>query len=355
VVVLVIAAVVAVLVLVVNRSGPGDDPGGTSAPTTQAVIPGPPAVGTVTLGGGQLVVPPPGGDQMAAVTGLGNGNLVAVGYSVNRQPRAWVYPGKGEMVAATVPVDGQGQILDVAKLGSTVVAVGWTGVGATSRAAVWTSPDGSNWTLQPPGSDFTPTSGIKQLTAVTTTADNRLLAIARDDRVDRAEGDGAVYTSNDGRAWQAVQSTGLSGSGPQDVVRLTRSGSSLVALGSILQGAKRGPAIWTSADGVKWDSSPYVPEGTPSLQGIATRADGKLMACGTIGAGDPPTTGCWTQTADQRWERWDVTSDAGSPRPLLLYGLYAAGQSVVVVGLGQPKDGKGNDAAMWTVTFGPRR
>jgi molecular chaperone DnaK len=359
-VVLVILAVVAILVFVLPKSsndGSSGNPTPSSGSTAQADIPGGPPVGTITLGGGQLVTAPAGGDQMTAVTALPSGTVVAVGYSVNREPRAWVYPGTGEMTPSPVDKDGQGQILDVATLGNTVVAVGWTGVGNTTRAAVWTSTDGKTWTLEPPGGDFKPTSGFKLLSAVTVTNDNRLLAIARDDRQDRTEGDATAFTSNDGKTWTALTTTGLSGPGPQEVARLIRGAdNNYVALGAVLNGAKRGPAIWTSTDGAKWDSSPYVPKGAPSLQGIVKQADGKLLVCGTIGSGDPPTLSCWTQAADQNWERWEITTDASSPRPLLLFGMYPAGQSIVVVGLGQPRDGKsGNDAAMWTLTLGPHK
>jgi molecular chaperone DnaK len=360
-VVLVIVAVVAVLIYVVSKSSGNSGSSSTnpsSGPGTQVAIPGPPAVGTITLSHGQLVTAPDGGDQMTAVTGLPNGGVVAVGYSVTREPRAWFYPGgSGDFTSVKVDKDGQGQILDVATLGSTVVAVGWTGVGNTSRAAVWTSPDGSNWTLEHPGGDFQPTSGIKLLSALTLTNDNKLLAIARDDRNDRAEGDSTAYTSPDGKNWTPLTTTGLSGSGPQEVVRLIKAAdNSYVALGSVLDGAKRGPAIWTSTDGAKWDSSPYTPkDGPPTLQGIVKQPDGKLLVCGTVGAGDPPTLGCWTQTADQQhWDRWEIKPDDTSPRPLLLFGMYPAGDSIVIVGLGRPKDGKqGNDAAMWTLTMGP--
>ncbi|GAB3880769.1 hypothetical protein GCM10029964_035730 [Kibdelosporangium lantanae] len=293
---------------------------------------------------------------MTAVTVL-NGNVLAVGHSVDRQPRAWVYaPGDKDFTPSTVEKDGQGEIEDVATIGSTAVAVGWTGLGTTVRPAVWTSTDGRTWTLQLPANDFRPGTLIKQLTAITTTPDNRLLVIARDDRQDKEEGDSTAYTSGDGKTWLPLQTTGLSGSGPQEVDRLIRTDGTYVALGSVLDGAKRGPAIWTSTDGAKWDLSPYVPQGQPNLQGIVRQADGKLLVCGSIGSGEPPPLSCWTQKPDQSWERWDVTVDDKSPRPVLLYGMFLADQSIVVVGFGQPKDGKGtNDASMWTLKPGTHK
>ncbi|TCO55214.1 Hsp70 family protein [Actinocrispum wychmicini] len=355
-VVVIIVAVVAVLIFVLQKSSSNDSGSASKGSASSPVAnPGGPSVGTISLHG-QLVKVPDGGDQMTAVTGLPNGSAVAVGFSVDLQPRAWVAAEGGDFVSSPVDKDGQGKILDVTTLGSTVVGVGWTGVGNTTRAAVWTSGDGRTWNLEHPDGDFRPQSAIKQLSAVTVTADNKLLALARDDRQDKTDGDATAYTSADGKTWTPVQTTGLSGSGPQDIVRLIRSDNSFVALGTVLNGAKLGPAIWTSTDGAKWDSSPYVPqEGAPSPQGIVKQADGRLLMCGTVGSGNPPPLSCWTQKADQNWERWDVTADDGSPKPLLLYGMYPAGSSIVVVGLGQPRSGTGNDAAIWTLTVGQHK
>lgn len=357
-VVLVIVAVVAVLVFVLPKGS--DKASDSSAPASNGGSAGPvggPSVGTITLHG-QVVTAPPGLDQMTAVTAGPNGTIVAVGFSVNKDPRAWVAASAdADFTSSIVDKDQFGQILDVTTLGSTLVGVGWTGVGPTTRAAVWTSGDGKNWALGGPVGPFTPTSGIKQLSAITVTADNKLLALGRDDRQDKTDGDATAFTSPDGKTWTAVDTTGLSGPGPQDIARLIRlPNNTYLALGSVLSGAKRGPAIWTSTDGVKWDSSPYVPQdGSPTLQGIAAQPDGKLLTCGTVGSGDPLPLSCWTQKADQNWERWDVTADDKSARPLLLYGMFPASGGIAIVGLGQPRAGGGNDAALWSVTLGPHK
>lgn len=357
-VVLAIAAVVAVLaIFVLNpKSDNSATPGPANSPDTSSLEPG---VGKISLAGPPLVIPPDGADRMLAVTGLPNGNVVAVGASANRQPRAWLSKDKADFTPVNVPLDQQGEVLDVTTAGSTVVAVGWTGVGPANRAAVWTSVDGSRWDLLPAQGEFNPPSGIKRLTAVTAGPDNKLLAIGRDDRTDKADGDAAVYTSADGKTWTPVQSTGLSGSGPQDVVRLTvAADNSYVAIGSVLEGAGLGPAIWTSKDGVKWEASAFVPTGTVSLQGVARLSDGRLMICGSIGSSTPPRQTCWTQKPDQHWERWDVATEKNAPRAFQLYGMYAVQDNMVaIVGLGQSTgaDNKNtNDAAIWTATFGPR-
>ncbi|ALG11436.1 Hsp70 family protein [Kibdelosporangium phytohabitans] len=355
-IVLVIVAVVAGLIFfVINKPSGGDAKRGTDE--SAQPIAGPPAVGKITLTGQPLVIPPEGTDEMTAVTGTENGDVAAVGFSQSREPRAWLSKGgKEDFVEAEVGKDGQGLILDVTPVGSTLVAVGWTGTGQKKRPAVWTSPDGAKWALLPVQGDLNATSGLKEFNAVAVGPDNKLIAIGRDDRNDSKDGDAAVYASGDGNTWNLVPTTGLSGTGPQNVEKLTTSDDGqFVAVGSVLQGAKRGPAIWTSKDGLKWEQSPYIPEGAPNLKGIARLSDGTLMVCGSIGSGQPPPLSCWTQTKDQRWERWNVGSAQNSPRAIFLNGMYPVqDKQVVIVGLGQAGDRNTTDAAMWVASFGQR-
>ncbi|CAM4283996.1 Hsp70 family protein [Kibdelosporangium persicum] len=353
-VVLVIVAVVAGLIFyVTNQSSQNTGQQPNQQNTSEAAI-GTPAVGRITLTGRPLVIAPDGTDEMTAVTGRPNGDLVAVGFSQNRQPRAWLSKGgKDDFVQAKVSEDGQGLMLDVVPAGSGLVAVGWTGTGQKKRPAVWTSTDGLDWSLLPQQGDFTATSTVKELNAVILGPENRLLAFGRDFRDDRNDGDAAVYTSVDGATWNHVNTTGLSGTGPQYIEKVTKSaGGGYVAVGSVLQGAKNGPAIWTSKDGVRWELSPYIPEGAPNLKGVARLSDGTLLVCGSIGSGQPPPLSCWTQAADQKWERWNIASAPGSPRGVFLNGLFPLpGKQFVVVGLGQAGERNTTDAATWTATF----
>jgi molecular chaperone DnaK len=361
-VVLIILAVVAALYFFVINKPSGSDSSSAPGTTPATQIAGPPSVGKITLSGRPLVTAPQGTDEMFAVTGRENGDVVAVGASQDRKARAWLSKNNGPFAPADVPVDQQGELRDVAVLSSTVVGVGWTGTGPTTRAAVWTSSDGLKWNLLPPQGDFTPTSGFKRLTAVTLAPGNKLLAIGRDDRADRTEGDASVYTSSDGSTWQPVPgTTGLSGTGPQDIEKITRaSDGSYVAVGSVLAGAKRGPAVWTSKDGIKWDLSPYTPgppDGSPNLKGVAKLTDGTLLICGSVGTGQPPPLSCWTQAKDQHWDRWSIATDQNAPRAFFLNGLYPVDDNkAVAVGVGQSTiDGKNiNDAAMWVTNFGAR-
>jgi molecular chaperone DnaK len=138
----------------------------------------------------------------------------------------------------------------------------------------------------------------------------------------------------------------LDGPGPQTVQRLVRTKEGqFVAIGSALSGARQGPAIWTSPDGVSWQASPYLPQGSPTLLGIAQLDDGRLVMCGSVGSADRPAVRCWIQSEQQQWDRWDV-EPAGGPAPLYLYGLTNAGGDTLLVGIG--RTGNAADAAYWT-------
>jgi len=345
----VVALVGTVLAVVLSRQTRDGGAGGEVGRTVSVEAPEP-GLGTVALTG-QPVAPPDGADAMRAVATLRSGDVVAVGVSAATQPRAWLSRG-GEATFVQPEGEENGQMSDVAALPSgAAVAVGFTGSGAARRPGVWMSADGSRWRLVPPRGDFAPGTGVTELFAVTTTAEGTLLAVGKDVRTDRTDGDGAVFASADGgNSWTRVQASGLDGPGPQTVQRLIRgSDGQYVAIGSVLSGARQGPAIWTSPDGLAWQSSPYLPDGAPTLTGVAQVPGGRLITCGSVGSSDRPAVRCWVRNEQQRWDRWDVT--ATGPAPLFLYGIAVQADTVVMVGVGQ--SGGTADAATWTAQLLP--
>jgi hypothetical protein len=238
---------------------------------------------------------------------------------------------------------------DVAATPSGAVAVGWTGTGTTRRPAVWTTGDGRSWRLLPPAGDFAASTGTVELTALTVTRQGSLLAVGADRKSDPADGDVAVYTSTDGNAWTRVHAAGLSGTGPQTVQRLARlADGRLVAVGSALAGAHQGPAVWTSADGVTWQSASAPDDGSATLFGVVERTDGSLLVCGSVGSPDQPSVNCWTAARGQAWQPHSVAAVTGSAVPLYLYGLLRTSGGVLVVGAA--RSGTTVDAAAWTAT-----
>jgi molecular chaperone DnaK len=345
-VVLVIVAVIAVIAFFVLRksdeptSNSSEGPGPTEAPKETAV-------GTFQLEG-KLMPAPDGPDAIQSVATLGSGQVAAVGLSGTTEPRSWLIAG-GSATYAAPQAEEKGRMSDVVAVGNGAVAVGFTGSGRTRRPAVWTSSNGSQWRLVGPHGDFQPNSGIVELTAVTA-ADGRLFAVGKDIKVDKTEGDAAVFTSTDGgNTWTRIQASGLDGSGPQDVQRLlrTREGG-FVAIGSTLSGANKAPAIWTSADGAAWQLDAYLPGDSPTLYAITQQGDGRLVTCGSLGSADRPTVSCWVQNEQKRWDRWDIAAKQGSPTPVYIYGITVAPEGLLLAGVGTT--GGSADAATWIAT-----
>ncbi len=351
-VVLVVATVVVAAVAVRGRRGapPRTEPSRPVVTTTTA-----PSVGTARLTG-QLVADPPGPDTMRGVAVRPDGGLVAVGLSVDLHPRVWVRPAGQPWRSVPPPSAGTGVMADVATgRGGQLVAVGWTrDAQAVQRPAVWLSANGESWRRATPGGDLV-ADGLTELTAIVPVTGGGYLAIGVDRKADSVDGDGAVFRSDNGQDWHRVAATGLDGSGPQEVHRIAQTGDGrFVAVGSALTGARRGPAVWTSADGTQWQLTGTAPPGSPTLWAVHPQPDGSLVACGSSGTVDQPAAGCWLQRGDVRgdtgWGPLDVAPDPGSVPPIYLYALAGAPDGLIAVGAGQ--GGSGVDAATWTVHLG---
>lgn len=332
----VIVAVLGVVAYLLTR--PSSTPDSSAAPPPSSTSDN--AAGEALPVSGNLVSVPSGADAMRAAAVAPSGDLVAVGTSLRQEPRAWVRRG-GKWTVASVG-GGQGALEDVAVGPNGLVAVGWSGAGDARRPTVWTSPDGAKWTLVPASGDFAPGKGLTELTAISATGGG-LLAAAIDRRTDRVDGDVAMYSSTDGTQWTPAAAAGLTGPGPQVVQRMARTTNGVVAIGSALTGAHRGPAIWTFTDGKTWQSATTMP-GSPALWAIAEQPDKTLLVCGSTGTADQPTVACWRKKGED-WQELAVKPASGSPTPLYLYGMVVTGGAVEAVGVG--RDGDTVDAATW--------
>lgn len=345
-VVLAVVAVVAGVVLIAQQSGGEDNAGG---PGDTSAVPPDPVAGSVRAAG-SAVGKPPGVDVVRAVADLGSGRLVAVGLSATNRPRAWVRSG-GKWSAVEPPLEGRGVLMDVAVQDGRAVAVGWTGTAAGKRPAVWASTDGRGWQLLPAAGDFRPGSSIVELTAVTVGPDGKLLAAGDDRGSDRQDGDTAIFSSSDGASWTRVSAKGLSGPGPQSIHRMTATSDGLLAVGDVLSGADRGPAMWTSAKGTAWELSDDVPGGSPMLTGVAEQS-GDVVVCGQVSrTKESSGATCWQPKDKGGWGRFEAKASGDSPAPALFYGLLSTGGKLTAVGAG--KVGDTVDAATWTLTFQP--
>jgi hypothetical protein len=335
--------VAAVALLALNRGGDRRPPAGTADPGRASQSPA--AAGPAATVTGRLVADPRGADEIRGVVALASGDLVAVGQSADQHPRAWLRAGTAWRAVA-LPGTGTAGAADVAVSGTRVVAVGWAREGAQGprRAAVWTSTSGGSWTRAALPADLQ-AAGVGELTAVVAVPDGGFLAAAIDRRVDR-DGDVALFRSADGGQWRRASADGISGPGAQQVQRIAADGSGgYVAVGAALAGARLGPAVWTSTDGQHWQPDPIRPDGSPTLWSVLPRPGGGLLACGAVGTVDRPAAGCWLR----RGAVWTPVEVTGSPVPLAIYALAAAGGSVLAVGSG--RDGTTVDAAAWQLSL----
>ena len=198
----------------------------------------------------------PGHQWMSDVT-IGGPGLVAVGYDETNGAAVWT--SADGVTWSRVPSDlvpsgnRDASMTAVTAGGPGLVAVGFNfdddpGPPYASIPAVWTSPDGINWSVVPSepacagGSD-----GYPRITSVTTGGPG-LVAVGWIDH------HAAVWTSPDGLAWSRVPHDdrifGESLTSMSDVIEV---GSGLIAVG-VSHGQA---AVWTSPDGAVWSRVPH--------------------------------------------------------------------------------------------------
>ena len=198
----------------------------------------------------------PGHQWMSGVT-IGGPGLVAVGWDESNGAAVWT--SADGIVWSRVPPsdllssrlrDSGDSMTAVTAGGPGLVAVGSNNVGDyhASIPAVWTSPDGINWSEVPDDTAFAGGSdGYPRITSVTTGGPG-LVAVGWID------GHAAVWTSPDGVAWSRVPHDdrifGGSWTSMSDVIDV---GSGLIAVG-VSHGQA---AVWTSPDGVAWSRVPH--------------------------------------------------------------------------------------------------
>jgi hypothetical protein len=191
---------------------------------------------------------------------------------------------------------------------------GWLAIG---QQAIWTSQDGTAWTLvashgisQVPGD---------QIWVVTRTAGG-YLAGGSD-----ARGQGVVWTSPDGVHWQRMTSSQL-GIHALNIAYATSYGSDILITGGRPHG---GSGAWLSTDGGRNWTSVTIPAGHDAsgpITGIASDADG-LLAVRDGAAGDAIT---YFSKNGLSWNYAGTIGAASGLRPRVVkgngYGLVVAGQ-----------------------------
>jgi tRNA A-37 threonylcarbamoyl transferase component Bud32 len=207
----------------------------------------------------------PGGEIRDLVT-FGGSTLVAVGGSgprLDQDAAVWTSADGFDWIMIDdedLLAPGDQQIWSVHNADGRLIAVGYTTEGGSYDAAVWTSENGTDWSRVDP-TVFAET-GQQLMKAVAGGTDGiPLVAVGCENDYPRCdlegeESDAAVWVSDDGETWEAVEllRNGVVGSGIQTMIGLTRQGRTFVASGTATAGTgDLDAAVWTSSDGRSWN------------------------------------------------------------------------------------------------------
>ena len=262
-----------------------------------------------------------------------------------------VFGGSGAQSMSSVTVGGPG-----------LVAVGSSWDGEEDRnvgvAVVWTSPDGVVWSRVPHDEAVFGGSGAQSMSSVTVGGPG-LVAVGSSWEEDRTDVAAAVWTSPDGVNWSRVPHNKeiFGGAGFQNMQSVTVGGPGLVAVGSEDGGLEPGAAVWTSVDGITWSRVPHNKEifggedsrqmqtdgaGRKAMNGVTAGGPG-LVAVGSDGF----DAAVWTSPDGVTWSRVPHDESVfGGATTQSMWSVTVASPGLVAVG----GDSSGDDvaAAVWT-------
>ncbi len=243
--------------------------------------------------------------------------------------------------------DDQQIMLDVLHTESGFLAVGSDGPVDADDAAVWTSPDGSNWAQIPPSQTVLGDEDQQKMFDITTGGPG-FVAVGWD----RPDGDrdAAVWTSIEGLIWCRVPHVErvFGGSEWQTMLAITVGGPGLVAVGWDVTDEDQDAAVWTSVDGTVWtrvahDEELFGGEGRQLMWDVTQGGPG-LVAVGLNESGWPYHAVVWTSTDGIDWTRIDIdltNKEIGGG----MLAVTPGGPGLVAVGEEFNSHGKG--AAVW--------
>jgi hypothetical protein len=296
---------------------------------------------------------------MSGVT-VGGPGLVAVGQAGSARPRAAVWTSPDGINWSRIPgheaIFGEAHMNSVTAGGPGLVAVGSdSAVGDSGdNAVVWTSPDGINWSRVPHDEAILGGADMVSVTA----GGPGLVAVGWDGHPQGEESNAVVWTSPDGITWSRVPHDeavfgNVTGAWMWSV---TAGGPGLVAVGDSTDGA----AVWTSPDGITWSRVPHDEAvfGDAGMRSVTAGRTG-LVAVGGAWREADGGAAVWTSVDGITWSR--VPHDEavfGGPIDQAMTSVTAGGVGLVAVGLDGVNDfsrsGNGDalDAAVWTSVDG---
>ncbi len=307
----------------------------------------------------------PDDQRLLAVTGFGD-RVIAGGWEGD-DAALWVSDDSGETWTRSDATLGEGMVRDFAVFGSTLVAVGAVGSSpdlTLQDAAVWTSPDGLEWT--PVGDPDLQGVDGQHIWAVQPVG-GRLFAVGFNFASDGTY-DGAIWTSSDAIEWSRVDPAMFDEPGSQLIKGVVGGtvGLSLVAVGCEdeldrcdLVGSDSDAAVWTSDDGGgSWAQAPLesewlIGEGVQAMYAVS-RQGSNFIAAGTHTAATGDLDGAvWTSSDGLNWvfqrdPRYKVQFLGGDPEDQEIRALIPYHRKQLsFVGVGVVDDGLDQDAVVW--------
>ena len=244
------------------------------------------------------------------------------------------------------------QMDGVAATDSGFVAVGHEETDEDWDTAVWTSPDGANWSRVPHDEAVFGGDGNQEALSVATTSMG-IVVVGWENKEDF---DAAVWTSPDGVVWSRVphDEAVFGGDDTQTMRGVAGSASGYVAVGNDHSGGDWDAAAWTSPDGQVWTRVPHdeaVFGGDPDQQMDSV----VLTDVGFVAVGHEETDEDWDMAA---WTSPDGFAWSRVPHDEAVFGgdgnqealsVAATQTGVVAVGFENTED---FDAAVWVGVFG---
>jgi hypothetical protein len=183
-----------------------------------------------------------------------------------------------------------------------------------SDVTVWTSPDGVNWTLA--GADSLAEPGWQFPDDVIATGKGFVAVgseVLKRPEGGLADGDAAVWRSDDGTIWERVPHDEELFGGPdyQHMADIAMGGPGLVAVGA--DNGIGQVTVWTSPDGERWARvpadprtfGPTTPKDFPIMRHVAVAGDGRMVAAGFEWWPEPDmvVAAVWVSSDGLSWTR----------------------------------------------------
>ena len=165
----------------------------------------------------------------------------------------------------------------------------------------------------------------------------------------------AVWTSPDGSEWRRVPGESFGRSGDHRIENVTDFGGRLVAVGSERSGGGTDPAVWHSEDqGATWKRIDSVTSGLhqvgkqAAMQAVVEHDPG-LVAVGFQKSQEGFDAAIWTSTDATDWS-WVTLPSFVEPGDQRMLAATTFGEQLVVVGTASGTDDQ--DAAVWVESGG---